>query len=75
MGMRQFRYARACWLGGITLALLLTGCTSPERQQYVTLHSMSVAPGEPGNDEVSVAFGLDSSIDSAHTIATAQEQD
>ncbi len=60
MGMRRAAIVGAWSACGAAVALAITGCSSPMREQYVTLHSITSEPATaPPSDEVALAFGLD----------------
>ena len=73
MGMRRAASVGAWSACGAVVAMVLAGCSSPMRDQYVTLHSITSEPTDaPPNDEVAAAFGLDDYAEPSRTVVVTE---
>ena len=76
MEKRRGGIVGACSACGAVVALVLVGCSTPMRTQYVTLHSIASEPTKaPPNDEVAAAFGLDDYAEPSSTVVVVEPEE
>ncbi len=75
MGKRPAVIVRAMSACGAAVAMALAGCSSPMRDQYVTLHTIASEPvTAPPNDAVAIAFGLDDYAEPSSTVVVIEPE-
>ena len=73
MGKRRAGIVGAWCACGAAVVMAMAGCSSPMRDQYITLHSITSEPATaPPNDEVAFAFGLDDYAEPLRTVVVAE---